>query len=122
MEAKGFTTLSPRCPGRFPQPGQYRGEAVSQRRMNVRCKQIDIAEVLGLDVSSVNKILNRTRGPVFAQETIRRVFECAKRLGYDFRRGRAGLAKLALRNLIEGGHVQGVSATKLRLYRKIAGC
>ena len=48
--------------------------------------QVEIARKLGLDVSSVNKILNRCKGPVFRKETIRRVFETARDMGYDFGR------------------------------------
>lgn len=46
--------------------------------------QLDIARRLGLDVSSVNKILNRKPGPVFRRETIRKVYKVARDLGYDF--------------------------------------
>ena len=45
--------------------------------------QSDIARQLGLDVSSVNKILNRRSGPVFRNETVNKVFEVAENLGYD---------------------------------------
>ncbi len=48
--------------------------------------QVEIARRVGLDVSSVNKILNRRQGPVFRKETIRKVFRVAKDLGYDFGR------------------------------------
>jgi transcriptional regulator with XRE-family HTH domain len=48
--------------------------------------QGEIARRLGLDVSSVNKILNKRPGPVFRKETIKRVFKTAKELGYDFGR------------------------------------
>lgn len=48
--------------------------------------QVEIARRVGLDVSSVNKILNRRSGPVFRKETIRKVFKIAKELGYDFNR------------------------------------
>ena len=48
--------------------------------------QVEIARRVGLDVSSVNKILNRRQGPVFRKDTIRRVFKVAKELGYDFGR------------------------------------
>lgn len=48
--------------------------------------QVEIARRVGLDVSSVNKILNRRQGPVFRKETIKRVFKVAKDLGYDFGR------------------------------------
>ena len=48
--------------------------------------QLDIARRVGLDVSSVNKILNRRAGPVFRKETVKQVFKVAKELGYDFGR------------------------------------
>jgi len=48
--------------------------------------QVEIARRVGLDVSSVNKILNKRAGPVFRKETIRKVFKVPKDLGYDFGR------------------------------------
>jgi len=48
--------------------------------------QVEIARRVGLDVSSVNKILNRRQGPVFRKDTIRKVFKVARDLGYDFGR------------------------------------
>ena len=48
--------------------------------------QVEIARRVGLDVSSVNKILNKRQGPVFRKDTIKRVFRVAKELGYDFSR------------------------------------
>lgn len=48
--------------------------------------QIEIARRVGLDVSSVNKILNRRAGPVFRKDTIKKVFKVARELGYDFGR------------------------------------
>ena len=48
--------------------------------------QGEIARRLGLDVSSVNKILNKRPGPVFRKETIKKVFRTARDLGYDFGR------------------------------------
>src|SRR5258707_6777533 len=48
--------------------------------------QIEIARQVGLDVSSVNKILNKTPGPVFRKTTIKHVFKVAKDMGYDFKR------------------------------------
>lgn len=48
--------------------------------------QVEIARRCGLDVSSVNKILNRKPGPVFRKETVRKVFKIARDLGYDFGR------------------------------------
>lgn len=46
--------------------------------------QVEIARRLNLDVSSVNKILNRRQGPVFRKETVKKVFRLARELGYDF--------------------------------------
>jgi transcriptional regulator with XRE-family HTH domain len=48
--------------------------------------QSEIARRAGLDVSSVNKILNQRPGPVFRKETIRKVFKVARQLGYDLGR------------------------------------
>jgi transcriptional regulator with XRE-family HTH domain len=48
--------------------------------------QVEIARRVGLDVSSVNKILNRRQGPVFRKDTVKKVFRVAKELGYDFGR------------------------------------
>jgi transcriptional regulator with XRE-family HTH domain len=48
--------------------------------------QVEIARRVGLDVSSVNKILNRRQGPVFRKDTVRKVFRVARELGYDFSR------------------------------------
>ena len=48
--------------------------------------QVEIARRLGLDVSSVNKILNRRTGPVFKKDTVKKVFKMAREMGYDFGR------------------------------------
>lgn len=48
--------------------------------------QVEIARRLKLDVSTVNKILNHRAGAVFQKETIKRVFQVARKLGYDFGR------------------------------------
>lgn len=48
--------------------------------------QVEIARRVGLDVSSVNKILNRRQGPVFRKDTIKKVFRLAREMGYDFSR------------------------------------
>src|SRR5688572_30606842 len=48
--------------------------------------QVEIARQVGLDVSSVNKILNRRPGAVFKQTTVEKVFRVAKRLGYGIDR------------------------------------
>lgn len=69
--------------------------------------QLQIARRIGIDVSSVNKILNQTPGPVFKKETIRQVFKVAKEMGYHFRRDtkpllkrRIELLEAALRELV----------------------
>ncbi len=46
--------------------------------------QVEIARRVGLDVSSVNKILNRRQGPVFRKETVKKVFKISREMGYDF--------------------------------------
>jgi len=48
--------------------------------------QLQIARRVGLDVSSVNKILNRVEGPIFRKETIKEVLSVARELGYNFDR------------------------------------
>jgi transcriptional regulator with XRE-family HTH domain len=69
--------------------------------------QKDIARIVGLDVSSVNKILNRRQGPKFKKETISQVFKVAKRFKYDFGRdtkgslaGRVELLEKALKEIV----------------------
>jgi len=56
-----------------------------------------IAEVLGLDVSSVNKIPNQTPGPVFNPKTIKKVFATARRMGFRFKTD----SKLALNKRVK---------------------
>lgn len=48
--------------------------------------QNEIARRVGLDVSSVNKILNKRVGPRFRKDTIARVHRTARELGFDFGR------------------------------------
>jgi hypothetical protein len=55
-------------------------------RTGMTATQVEIARQVGLDVSSVNKILNRRAGAVFKQATVDKVFRVAKRLGYRFDR------------------------------------
>lgn len=50
----------------------------------MRTTQKDIAHRLGLDVSSVNKILNHKKGAIFRKETIQDVHKAACALGFDF--------------------------------------
>lgn len=52
-----------------------------------RVTQQYIANVLGLDVSSVNKILNGKRGHTFRGTTIQAVKSTARRFGYKLRTG-----------------------------------
>lgn len=52
----------------------------------MKVTQTAIARRVGMDVSSVNKILNRRGGAVFRKDTIRKVVKAARELGYDFER------------------------------------
>jgi transcriptional regulator with XRE-family HTH domain len=45
--------------------------------------QLDIARRCLIDVSTVNKILHRKKGPKFKEETVKAVFKAARVLGYD---------------------------------------
>ena len=51
-----------------------------------RVTQAEIARKVGIDVSSVNKILNNYGGGTFHPETVEEVFKIAKKLGYDLTR------------------------------------
>jgi hypothetical protein len=48
--------------------------------------QVEVARKVGLDVSSVNKILNRRAGATFKSSTVATVFKAAKQLGYSLER------------------------------------
>lgn len=61
--------------------------------------QAEIAEQLGLDVSSVNKILNKVRGPSFRKETVRLVQAKARELGYVQSSASKGVMRRTLENL-----------------------
>ncbi len=52
--------------------------------MRRKVSQIDIARKIGLDRSTVSKILNRDPNYVAHPKTKQRVFAVAERLGYDF--------------------------------------
>ena len=52
----------------------------------MRVRQSDIARRVGLDVSSVNQILNLRPGSSFSKKKIREVFRVARELGYDLGR------------------------------------
>lgn len=56
----------------------------STRKGMVKVTQREIAEKVGLDVSSVNKILHQKGLSLFSQKTIEKVLETARQVGYDF--------------------------------------
>lgn len=68
-------------------------------KVSVPATQVEIARRCNLDVSSVNKILNRVDGPVFRKETVQKVFRIAREVGYDFNRATKGALAAALRDL-----------------------
>lgn len=85
------------------------------------CTQGDIAKRVGMDVSTVNKILNKRAGPVFRKSTIRKVFRTAKRMGYHFKNpSRAGLCRQALLEILRRGYLKNVGPAKLRWYQRLA--
>lgn len=61
--------------------------------------QQEVADRVGLHVSSINKILNRVEGPVFRRETIRLVFSTARKLKYNFSRASKGELRRTLCDL-----------------------
>jgi len=79
-------------------------------RINTEATQADVARLIGVDVSTVNKILNRKPGPKFKKSTIHNVFKAARTVGYDYpnraRRGRLEREhaeyRQALKDLIAG--------------------
>lgn len=48
--------------------------------------QVEIARILKLDVSTVNKILNRKPGTKFRPQTVDKVYRLARKNGFDFGR------------------------------------
>ena len=58
--------------------------------------QVEIAKHVGIDVSSVNKIINKAPGK-FKKETIEKVMKAAKRFKYNFRRSsKANLRRILM--------------------------
>lgn len=74
--------------------------------------QVEIAKRVGLDVSSVNKILNRVPGPTFRKDTIKRVLAAAKEVGYVGRVNKYILASMLERILGTHGHPDGCAECK----------
>lgn len=72
--------------------------------------QVQIAEKTGLDVSSVNKILNEVKGPMFKRRTVQRVFKVAERLGYNFNRPTKYRAIRILQSMFKEHRCAGCSA------------
>ena len=60
--------------------------APSSRKPKDVPTQRDIARRLGLDVSTVNKILRNAPGPAFSKDASHKVWEMAETLGYDLER------------------------------------
>lgn len=79
-----------------------------------RRTQVEIAERCDLDVSSVNKILNRVKGPVFKEATIKRVFKVAEQVGYDFGRGSKGNFRFILEQLFPKDYTDNAALAKAR--------
>lgn len=73
--------------------------------------QVEIARRVGLDVSSVNKILNRRLGPVFRKDTIMKVFRVARQLGFDF-------GRLKFQHRRKHPRVEVALSTELTIYGK----
>jgi DNA-binding LacI/PurR family transcriptional regulator len=82
-------------------------------KINAEATQSDIARLIGVDVSTVNKILNRKHdrksGPKFRKSTIHSVYKAARTLGYDVSRAQKGRLeqqhaemRLALKKLVWG--------------------
>lgn len=61
--------------------------------------QKEIAERLGIDVSSCNKILHKAPGAVFRKSTIDSVMKTAKAMGFDFNLYSKGWAMALLREV-----------------------
>jgi DNA-binding LacI/PurR family transcriptional regulator len=74
---------------------------------------MEIARLVGLDVSSVNKILNKTHGSIFRKETIKMVFSKAKELGYTGRISGKGAMRRTLEGLFpKDGHIKTLSVVR----------
>lgn len=75
--------------------------------------QVQIAQELGLDISTCNKILNKVRGPIFRKETIKRVFAKARELGYRPSSASKGTMRRTLELLFpKDGHIKTLSVVR----------
>lgn len=89
--------------------------------MRKRVTQSQIARRLGLDNSTCNKILNGAVGMTFSEDTKRRVFEMADKLGYDYSRPHKGNLSTTLKALFPEtvedvvlAEARGISVEKVR--------
>lgn len=85
----------------------------------MRVIQADIAAAVGLDVSSVNKILNEVKGPVFRPETIKQVKTAAKRLGWVPRKSDLSNLKVVVRKINDVYAVNASPSAKLERIRQL---
>lgn len=88
--------------------------------------QVEIAARVGLDVSSVNKILNGMRGAKFREETVARVLRTARRMGYDFGRATRPALLAELRDLFpsdraedELADLRGVDVARVQAIKRL---
>jgi DNA-binding LacI/PurR family transcriptional regulator len=79
----------------------------------VRVTQSDIAAATGLDVSSVNKILNEVEGPMFRESTKREVFRVARRLGWKPLKTNLAMKTQVLRDVRDVFRKSGTAREKL---------
>lgn len=90
-------------------------------KINTEATQADVARLIGVDVSTVNKILNRKSGPKFRKSTVHSVFKAARQIGYDYatraRKGRLERERSdfqkALKELIGGVEADPVALAAL---------
>lgn len=87
----------------------------------MRVIQADIAAVVGMDVSSVNKILNEVKGPVFKPSTIKHVKATAKRLGWTPRKTDVSNLKKVVRKIKDVYSVNASPSSKLERIRQLLG-
>lgn len=97
------------------------GSRAKERGNVMRVVQADIAAKVGLDVSSVNKILNEKVGPVFRESTIRRVKATAKRMGWTPRKTDLRHLKTVVRKIRDVYFVNASPSAKLERIRQLLG-